>query len=170
MEMFLCIGRAIHSVSAFQRQRITRPWRDIAHFAQLWARPSSGRARSLLLSAHRRQPQTDRAGFGKWNLRILPLQFYFTNLTTEAGRPGYDRYSVQCSLTGNHLNDEHVLYLDYRSVRFFYPPSFGIASCVGTTGTVTWRLHLTWPYRVALGWVLIWVVSPDCFQEFWHTL
>ena len=114
MEMFLCIGRAIHSVSAFQRKRITRSWRDIAHFAQLWTRPSSGRACSLLLSAHRRQPQTDRTGFGKWNLRILPLQFYFANLTTEAGRPGHDRYSVQCSLTGNHLNNEHVRYLDYR--------------------------------------------------------
>ena len=45
------------------------------------------------------------------------------------------------------------------------PPSSGIASCVGTFGTVTWRLHLTQLYCVALGWVLIWVVSPHWFEE-----
>ena len=28
---------------------------------------------------------------------------------------------------------------------FFHPPSSGIASCVGTPGTVTWCLHLTCP-------------------------
>ena len=46
---------------------------------------------------------------------------------------------------------------------FNYPPSSGIASCVGTAGTVTWCLHLTPPCCVALGQVLIWVVSPDWF-------
>ena len=44
---------------------------------------------------------------------------------------------------------------------FCYPPSSGIASCVGTAGTVMWRLHLTRSCCVALGRVLIWVVSLD---------
>ena len=48
---------------------------------------------------------------------------------------------------------------------FFYPPSSGIASCVGTAGTMTWRLHLTRPCCVAIEWVLIWVVSPDWVEE-----
>ena len=48
---------------------------------------------------------------------------------------------------------------------FFYQPSSGIASCVGTAGTVTWCLHLMRPCCVALGRVLIWVVSPDWFEE-----
>ena len=48
---------------------------------------------------------------------------------------------------------------------FYYPASSGIASYVGTAGTVTWHLHLKRPCCVALGWVLIWVVSPDWFEE-----
>ena len=48
---------------------------------------------------------------------------------------------------------------------FNYPPSSGIPSCFGTTGTVMWHLHLTRPCCVALGQVLIWVVSPDWFEE-----
>ena len=39
---------------------------------------------------------------------------------------------------------------------FFYPPSSGIASYVGTAGM---------PCCVALGQVLIWVMSPDWFEE-----
>ena len=49
---------------------------------------------------------------------------------------------------------------------FFYPPSYGIASCVGTAGMVTWGLYLTRPCCVALGWVLILVVSPDWLRSF----
>ena len=40
---------------------------------------------------------------------------------------------------------------------FLNPPSSGIASCVGTAGTVMWHLHLMRPCCVTLGWVLIWV-------------
>ena len=43
----------------------------------------------------------------------------------------------------------------------FYPPFSGIASCVRTDGTGLWSLHLTQPYYVALGPVLIWVVCPE---------
>ena len=43
---------------------------------------------------------------------------------------------------------------------FHNPPSSGIAA-----GMVTWGRHLTQPYCVALGQVLIWVVSPDWFEE-----
>ena len=42
------------------------------------------------------------------------------------------------------------------------PPS---PSCVGTTGTMTWSLHLTRPCCVALGRFLIWVMSPDWVEE-----
>ena len=38
---------------------------------------------------------------------------------------------------------------------FYYPPSSGISSCVGTAGTVTWCLHLTRPCYVPLGRVII---------------
>ena len=48
---------------------------------------------------------------------------------------------------------------------YYYPPSSGIASCVGTAQIVTWRLHLTRPCCVALGQVLIWLVSLDWFEE-----
>ena len=49
---------------------------------------------------------------------------------------------------------------------FFYdPPSSGNASYVGSAGTVTWPPHLTRPCLVALGRVLIWVMSPDRFEE-----
>ena len=41
----------------------------------------------------------------------------------------------------------------------FFSPFSGIASCVGTAGTVTWPIHLTWPCCVALGRVLIWDVT-----------
>ena len=44
---------------------------------------------------------------------------------------------------------------------FYYPPS----SAVGTAGTVTWRIHLKRPCCIALGQVLIWVLSPDWFEE-----
>ena len=55
--------------------------------------------------------------------------------------------------------------VDLKCSLFFYPPSSGIASCVGTAGMVTWCLHLTRPCCVALGRVLIWVVSPDWVEE-----
>ena len=48
---------------------------------------------------------------------------------------------------------------------FNYPPSSGIASCVGTAGMVTWCLHLTRPCCVALEQVLIWVVSLEWLNE-----
>ena len=48
---------------------------------------------------------------------------------------------------------------------FLYPPSCGIASCVGTAGMVMWRLHLMRPWCVALGQVLIWVLCPDWVEE-----
>ena len=48
---------------------------------------------------------------------------------------------------------------------FYYPPSSGIASCVGTAGTVTWHLHLTRPCCVALGLALIWILSPDWVED-----
>ena len=51
------------------------------------------------------------------------------------------------------------------SFLLFFPPSSGTASCVWITGTVMWCLHLTRPCCVALGRVLIWVVSPDWFEE-----
>ena len=49
---------------------------------------------------------------------------------------------------------------------FFYLPSSGIASCVGTVGTVTSHLHLTRPCCVALRWVLIWGLNPDWLRSF----
>ena len=48
----------------------------------------------------------------------------------------------------------------------FFLPSSGIASCVGTAGTMMWCLHLTRPCCVVLGQVLIWVVSPDWLRSF----
>ena len=39
---------------------------------------------------------------------------------------------------------------------FFYPPSSGIASSVGTMGMVMCHLHLMRPCCVALGRILIW--------------
>ena len=48
---------------------------------------------------------------------------------------------------------------------YYFRPSSGIASYVRTNGTVTCYLHLTRPCCVALGQVLIWVVSPDCVEE-----
>ena len=55
----------------------------------------------------------------------------------------------------------------FSSFKFFnYPPSSAIASCVGTAAMVMWRLHLTKPCCVALGWVLIWVMSPDWLIKF----
>ena len=50
-------------------------------------------------------------------------------------------------------------------VFFYYLPFSGIASCVGTAGTVTWCLHLTRPCCVALGQVMR-VVSPDWLRRF----
>ena len=47
----------------------------------------------------------------------------------------------------------------------FYPTFSGVASCVGTSGTVMWCLHLTGPCCVALGRVLVWVVSPYWFRR-----
>ena len=60
-----------------------------------------------------------------------------------------------------------VLCLSYFFYIFFcnYPPSSRIASCVGTAGTMTWRLHLTRTWCLALGQVLIWVVCPDWFEK-----
>ena len=57
------------------------------------------------------------------------------------------------------------LHVFWWRILFFYPPSSGIASCVRTDGTVTWHLHLTRHCYVALGWVLIWVMCPDWFEE-----
>ena len=51
-----------------------------------------------------------------------------------------------------------VFFLNYDS------PSSSIASCV-RTGMVTWCLHLTQPCCVPLWQVLIWVLSPDWFEE-----
>ena len=51
---------------------------------------------------------------------------------------------------------------------FFYLHSSGIASCVGTAGMLTWCLHLTRPCYVPLGWVLIWVMCTDWFEELCH--
>ena len=70
------------------------------------------------------------------------------------------------SIIFNHTNNMNWYFHSYR---LFAPNKFGlflssgIASCVGTAGTMTWRLHLTWPWCVALGRVLIWVLSPDWF-------
>ena len=67
------------------------------------------------------------------------------------------------------LNPELIQYLIGKCLSvflfFYYPPSTGISFCVGTAGTVMWHLHLTWPCCVALGWVLIWVLSLDWFEE-----
>ena len=49
---------------------------------------------------------------------------------------------------------------------FNYPPSSGIASCVGTMGMVMCHLHLMGPCCVALGRVLIWGLNPDCLGSF----
>ena len=60
---------------------------------------------------------------------------------------------------------EDFIYFKYIFYYYYYPPSFGIASYVGTAETVTWHLHLTRPYCVALGRVLIWVMSLFWFEE-----
>ena len=51
---------------------------------------------------------------------------------------------------------------------FYYPPPSGIASCVGTAGTVMRHLHLTRPCYLAIGRVLIWVMCPDWFEELYN--
>ena len=48
----------------------------------------------------------------------------------------------------------------------FYLPSSWIVSCVGSATMVMWCLHLTRPCCVALGQVLIWVVSPNWLRSF----
>ena len=54
----------------------------------------------------------------------------------------------------------------FQTLFFNYLPSSGIASCVVTAGTVMWCLHLTRPCCVALGQVLIWVMSLDWLRSY----
>ena len=57
---------------------------------------------------------------------------------------------------------------DLKLCFFYYPPFSGIASSFGTIGMDMWCLHLMWPCCVAFGWVLIWVVSTDWFEEYYY--
>ena len=70
---------------------------------------------------------------------------------------------VCCMLSRRHTNVQSKRFLCFCFL--YYPPSSGIASCVRTTGTVMWCLHLTRPCYVALGLVLIWVMCPNWFEE-----
>ena len=61
-----------------------------------------------------------------------------------------------CNNYGMHHNNQVSI----------FPPSSGIASCVGTVGTVMCYLHMTQPGCVALGRVLIWGLNPDWLRSF----
>ena len=65
-----------------------------------------------------------------WGHRIL-ISSFCSKLWFLRERPSYSLFSITV----------HVFHF------FYYPPSSGIASCVGTAGMMTWCLHLTWPSR-----------------------
>ena len=80
------------------------------------------------------------------------------------GRAFWNRLKITVESSAKRKQIRFTLYIRFKDF-FIDLPSSRIASCVGTAGTVMWHLHLMRPCCVALGKVLIWVVSPDWFKE-----
>ena len=102
-----------------------------------------------------------------WTKRGSPL-----GLPTFEKRIKKRMRNTNINVTFHTANLKQICKMFYQTLKFIvfsfffnYPPFSKIAFCIGTAGTVTWCLHLTRPCCIALGRVLIRVVSPDWFEE-----
>ena len=110
------LGWPVHSLAIVQRQGVARLGCDTSHPSQLGKGSGSGRSCRLLLPTDGRKSEADRTRSRKRNIRIVSLQFHFTDFQTKARRPRDHGNSVQRCVSGNICIQD---FNSYYSLRFF---------------------------------------------------